>query len=270
MIKRRRRPPPDARPHARRPRARSSIRPPSSRRSRRAFREAAAGRAAALPRAVLPIAQGRRLPRHDLGAAAPAGARAPSSSPCVGRRTAARGLPTLHASYVLVDPETGAPLAFMEAGFLTAIRTGAASGRRRPVSRAPGFAAPRLLRRGSPGRVPAPLPPGRPALESGASSSDATPPARRPSPTRMRDALGMPVEVTRDRRAAVARRPTSSPARRPRRGPSSPGATSGPAPTWTPSAPSGPRPARSTPRPSGARASSWTRTTAPGPRRAIC
>ncbi len=38
-----------------------------------------------------------------------------------------RGLPTLHAVYLLLDVETGAPLALMEGGFLTGIRTGAAS-----------------------------------------------------------------------------------------------------------------------------------------------
>jgi ornithine cyclodeaminase/alanine dehydrogenase len=38
-----------------------------------------------------------------------------------------RGLPTIHASYLLTDPETGVPLALMEAGFLTGIRTGATS-----------------------------------------------------------------------------------------------------------------------------------------------
>jgi ornithine cyclodeaminase/alanine dehydrogenase len=38
-----------------------------------------------------------------------------------------RGLPTLHAAYLLSDPATGAPLALMEAAFLTALRTGATS-----------------------------------------------------------------------------------------------------------------------------------------------
>lgn len=38
-----------------------------------------------------------------------------------------RGLPTILASYLLHDPETGEPLAFMEAGYLTALRTGATS-----------------------------------------------------------------------------------------------------------------------------------------------
>jgi ornithine cyclodeaminase/alanine dehydrogenase-like protein (mu-crystallin family) len=38
-----------------------------------------------------------------------------------------RGLPTVIGSYLLHDPDTGAPLAFMEASYLTAIRTGATS-----------------------------------------------------------------------------------------------------------------------------------------------
>ncbi len=42
-------------------------------------------------------------------------------------RNRERSLPTLHAAYLLLDPETGAPLALMEGGFLTGIRTGAAS-----------------------------------------------------------------------------------------------------------------------------------------------
>jgi len=42
-------------------------------------------------------------------------------------RNRERGLPTLYASYLLLDLDTGAPLALMEGGFLTGIRTGAAS-----------------------------------------------------------------------------------------------------------------------------------------------
>ena len=42
-------------------------------------------------------------------------------------RNRERGLPTIYASYLLQDLETGAPLALMEAGFLTGIRTGATS-----------------------------------------------------------------------------------------------------------------------------------------------
>jgi ornithine cyclodeaminase len=40
----------------------------------------------------------------------------------------ARGLPLIHALVVLHDPETGAPTAVCEGGFLTAWRTGAAAG----------------------------------------------------------------------------------------------------------------------------------------------
>lgn len=42
-------------------------------------------------------------------------------------RNRERRLPTLHASYLLLDLETGVPLALMEGGFLTGIRTGATS-----------------------------------------------------------------------------------------------------------------------------------------------
>jgi alanine dehydrogenase len=38
-----------------------------------------------------------------------------------------RGLPTVMASYLLHDPDTGEPLAFMEASYLTGLRTGATS-----------------------------------------------------------------------------------------------------------------------------------------------
>ncbi len=40
----------------------------------------------------------------------------------------ARGLPLIHALVVVVDAETGQPAAVMEGGYLTALRTGAASG----------------------------------------------------------------------------------------------------------------------------------------------
>ena len=39
-----------------------------------------------------------------------------------------KGIPTILATVTLLDPETGAPLAIMDAGYLTALRTGAASG----------------------------------------------------------------------------------------------------------------------------------------------
>ena len=39
-----------------------------------------------------------------------------------------KGLPTIMGTVMLLDPETGTPLAVMDAGYLTALRTGAASG----------------------------------------------------------------------------------------------------------------------------------------------
>ena len=39
-----------------------------------------------------------------------------------------RGLPTIFGTIALLDPETGVPLAIMDGGHLTAVRTGAASG----------------------------------------------------------------------------------------------------------------------------------------------
>jgi len=91
----------------------------------RAFRECAAGRVASLPRVTLPMA------RHDVFLAMV------SSLPGLGALgtklvtvvdgNRARGLPIIQAVYVLADPETGTPLALMEAGFLTAVRTGATS-----------------------------------------------------------------------------------------------------------------------------------------------
>jgi len=165
-----------------------------------AFSEAAAGRAPALPRAVLPMAKGgvfvgmiSALPRRqELGAKLVA----------VVEANRKRGLPTLHASYLLSDPETGEPLAFMEAGFLTAIRTGAASA-----------VAAKCLARPDSGRVAcfgagvqaefqlrclkAVLP-----VESVAVVGR-DPTRARTFAGRMRGALGVPVEVTSDRRAAV-------------------------------------------------------------------
>lgn len=41
---------------------------------------------------------------------------------------AARGLPTIHALVTLMDAQTGAPLAVMEGGYLTRLRTGAVTG----------------------------------------------------------------------------------------------------------------------------------------------
>ena len=44
------------------------------------------------------------------------------------QRNPARNLPLIHALVVVIDPGTGQPLAALEGGYLTALRTGAASG----------------------------------------------------------------------------------------------------------------------------------------------
>ncbi len=46
----------------------------------------------------------------------------------IGSKNPARGLPSIHALVVVIEPSTGRPLAVLEGGSLTAIRTGAASG----------------------------------------------------------------------------------------------------------------------------------------------
>jgi ornithine cyclodeaminase/alanine dehydrogenase-like protein (mu-crystallin family) len=46
----------------------------------------------------------------------------------VRNRNPERGLPLIHALVILIDPATGEPLAAIEGGYLTALRTGAASG----------------------------------------------------------------------------------------------------------------------------------------------
>lgn len=90
-----------------------------------AFRECAAGRAPALPRAVLPM--GRHGVFLAMVSALPRLGALGTKLVTVVESNQRRGLPTVHASYLLTDPETGAPLAVMEAGFLTALRTGATS-----------------------------------------------------------------------------------------------------------------------------------------------
>jgi len=165
-----------------------------------AFREHEAGRARTLPRAILPmrgsglfLAMVGSLPRQRaLG----------TKLVTVVEANRRRGLPTLHGTYLLTDPETGAPLALMEAGFLTAIRTGAASA----------LAARYLARRDS--KVVACFGAGVQAryqllclqavlpIER-VSVVGRSPERARTFAARMARELGIPVEATRDRRAAV-------------------------------------------------------------------
>jgi alanine dehydrogenase len=166
-----------------------------------AFRETAAGRARTLPRAVMPmrgtglfLAMVGSLPRQRaLG----------TKLITVVPKNRGRGLPTIHASYLLTDPETGAPLALMEAGFLTALRTGAASA----------LAARYLARRDS--KIVACFGAGVQARSQLLCLQAVFPVERvsvvgrdaeraRAFAARMARELGVPVEAVRDRRAAVA------------------------------------------------------------------
>ena len=89
----------------------------------RAFAEHAAGRSRVPARAVVPVTDDGVLLMMPA-----------SDDDAVGTKLVtfytgnqARGLPTIHGTYVLMDAVTGRPLAFLEAGFLTGLRTGAAS-----------------------------------------------------------------------------------------------------------------------------------------------
>jgi alanine dehydrogenase len=167
----------------------------------RAFREHAAGRARTLPRAVLPM-RGAGLFLAMVGSLPRQRALGTKLITVVGANRG-RGLPTIHATYLLTDPETGKPLALMEAGFLTAIRTGAASA----------LAARYLARRDT--KVVACFGAGIQAryqllcLQAGLPVERVTVVGRSPERAgafadRMARELGIPVEATRDRRAAVA------------------------------------------------------------------
>ena len=166
-----------------------------------AFREHAAGRGRTLPRAVLPM-RGAGLFLAMVGSLPRRRALGTKLVTVVGANRG-RGLPTLHASYLLTDPETGVPLALMEAGFLTAVRTGAASA----------LAARYLARRDS--RTIACFGAGVQAryqllcLQAvfpveRVSVVGRDPERARAFAGRMARELGVPVEATRDRRAAVA------------------------------------------------------------------
>jgi alanine dehydrogenase len=166
-----------------------------------AFREHAAGRAHTLPRAVLPM-RGAGLFLAMVGSLPRRRALGTKLVTVVGANRG-RGLPTLHATYLLTDPETGVPLALMEAGFLTAIRTGAASA----------LAARYLARRDS--KAVACFGAGVQAryqllclqaifpIER-VSVVGRSPERARAFAARLARELGIPVEATRDRRAAVA------------------------------------------------------------------
>jgi alanine dehydrogenase len=94
-----------------------------------AFRDHARGLTVVPPRGVTPVTDDALLlamPAVLRGGAARRGA-AGVKLVTYNPQNRARGEPTLHAAYVLVESERGAPLALLEGTFITALRTGAAS-----------------------------------------------------------------------------------------------------------------------------------------------
>jgi ornithine cyclodeaminase/alanine dehydrogenase-like protein (mu-crystallin family) len=165
-----------------------------------AFRERAAGRVQALPRLVLPMA--RDAVFLTMVSAVPRCRALGAKLVAVVPKNRRRGLPTIHACYLLADPRTGAPLALMEAAFLTAIRTGATSAlaarllARRAVTTVACFGA--GVQSAFQLRYLGVVRPFRRLLVVGRDPARA-----RAFAERMRSELGAEVEVTRDRTAAV-------------------------------------------------------------------
>jgi ornithine cyclodeaminase/alanine dehydrogenase-like protein (mu-crystallin family) len=91
------------------------------------FAEYAAGRAHVPPRAAVPVTDDGTLLLMPAAAPADGGLALGTKLVTFYADNQARGVPTIHGTYVLMDGRTGAPLAFMDAGFLTGLRTGATS-----------------------------------------------------------------------------------------------------------------------------------------------
>jgi ornithine cyclodeaminase/alanine dehydrogenase-like protein (mu-crystallin family) len=169
-----------------------------------AFRLSAAGRSSTPPRRAMSVTDDGVLlvmPAASRGGGAEDGALGAKLITYYGNNRA-RGHPTLYASYLLMDVETGRPLALLEGTFLTGIRTGAASAlaarhlarpqSRRAVCFGAGTQAAFQLR-----CLAAVLPLAEVAIVG-------RDPARaREFALTMSRRLGVPVEVTQDARAAV-------------------------------------------------------------------
>jgi ornithine cyclodeaminase/alanine dehydrogenase-like protein (mu-crystallin family) len=93
----------------------------------RAFAEHAAGRSRIPSRAVVPVTDDGVLLVMPAIAPADDGLALGTKLVTLYVDNHARGVPTIHGTYVLMDGRTGVPLAFMDAGFLTGLRTGATS-----------------------------------------------------------------------------------------------------------------------------------------------
>lgn len=92
-----------------------------------AFAELSAGRTDSPLRTVIPL-EDREADALFMPASVPAMDALGLKSVNVFRRNPQRGLPVIHAIVLLIDPETGQPLAIMDGTYLTALRTGAVSG----------------------------------------------------------------------------------------------------------------------------------------------
>ena len=93
----------------------------------RAFADHAAGASRVPPRAAVQVTDDGVLLIMPAVAAAADGLALGTKLVSVYADNQARGAPTIQGTYVLMDGVTGAPLAFMDAGFLTGLRTGATS-----------------------------------------------------------------------------------------------------------------------------------------------
>ena len=93
----------------------------------RGFAEYAAGRAQVPPRAVVPVSDDGVLLAMPASASTESGLALGTKLVTLYTGNQARGVPTIHGTYVLMDGRTGVPLAFMDASYLTGLRTGATS-----------------------------------------------------------------------------------------------------------------------------------------------
>jgi ornithine cyclodeaminase len=116
-----------------------------------AFAAFSSGRAVVPLRPVIPVppADGTLLVKPAYVEGGGLGAKLVSFFP----RNPSRGKPTIHGIVVLVDPETGEPTALCDGGFVTAWRTGAASGAATDVLAHPGARVGAVLGCGAQGRT---------------------------------------------------------------------------------------------------------------------
>ncbi len=89
----------------------------------RAFADHAAGRSRVPPRTTVPVTDDGVLLLMPAADEAALGTKLVTFYP----GNQARGVPTIHATYVLMDGATGRPQALLEGGYLTGLRTGATS-----------------------------------------------------------------------------------------------------------------------------------------------